>query len=217
MEGYAGIPHEADATQLGVELGLGEEALRFAGELGEHERLAGNRRDVRWKGVSREREHKESRARLRYASRLVERLSELRGGTGEIPDAVRNDKVEAAVSHWEVLHRRQDHMKSILVSMFVRATRDGAEHGPRQVCAYHLPSEANERERVAPGAAANVEHAPVAGALQLPLGERHEHGIGGRLCESRHGTGSTPLRARERVHARNIARAEETVRDDGCT
>src|SRR4051794_25031704 len=62
VKAHARIPHEADATQLGVELGLGEEALRFAGEFGEDERLAGDGRDLRWKGVSREGEHEQSRA-----------------------------------------------------------------------------------------------------------------------------------------------------------
>ena len=50
------------------------------------------RRNLRWKSVSREREHKETRAWLGNASRLIERLAELRRGTRESPDAVRNDK-----------------------------------------------------------------------------------------------------------------------------
>ena len=68
-------------------------------------------------------------------------------------------------------------MKSVVESMLMRATRGGAEHGPRQVRAHDVPPEAREWERIAPGAAADIEHALSTGALQLLLGERHQHGI----------------------------------------
>jgi hypothetical protein len=97
----------------------------------------------------------------------------------EIPDAVRDDKVEAAVSDQEPLHGREEQPKAVVDSLFLDAARGGEEHRPRQVSADDVPPEVRERDRVAPGTAADIEPATAAGPLQLLLGECHQHGIGG--------------------------------------
>jgi hypothetical protein len=206
MEAHAGISEETDATQLGVELRLGQKALRLAGELREHERLAGYRRRLGWEGISGEREHEESRAGFRHPRPFLECPPELRGGTREIPDAMRDDKIEAAVARRNALHWRENDMNSAAESMLMRAIHGGSQHRPRQVDADDVPPQPRERERVAPCAAADVEQAPATGALQLLLRECHEHGVWWRLRESLDRAGSTPLRASERIHTRTLAR-----------
>ena len=65
--------------------------------------------------------------------------------------------------------------------------------------------ELRDRHRVAPRAAAEVERARALGATSSSsLRERHQDRVRRRLRESGHGTGSAPLRACERVHARNL-------------
>ena len=166
--------------------------------------------------VPREGEHEQSRAWLGHPRRLVERPSELRGGTREIPDAVRDHQVEAAVPRRDASpSARGPREVGRRVVPHARDVGGGAEHGPRQVGADHVPAEARERERVAPGAAADVEHARATGALQLLLGERHQHGV--RRRPSR-----IPPRCRERSTASRRAgpRSKHSTRamivnDDG--
>ena len=100
-------------------------------------------RDLRRKGVPREREHKESRAWLGHPSRFIERPPELRGGAREIPDAVRDDQVEAAV------FRRvcgsigaRTTMKSVVESMLIGVRLAAAQSmGHDRSRAHHVPPE----------------------------------------------------------------------------
>jgi hypothetical protein len=94
--------------------------LRFSGELGEDERLAGDRLDARRERVAGEREDEQAGAEPRDAGGRRERPSKLRGRSREIPDAVGDDEVDAASADGERVHRTEDELKAPVRGFFAR-------------------------------------------------------------------------------------------------
>ncbi len=112
---------------------------------------------MRWKGISREREHEESGAGLGYPSPLLKRTPELPGGTREIPDAMRHDEVERRRCKRQTVHRRQHDARPIQQLPGGETGAGSHNHWQRQIHTVDVPSRSGERHGVAAGAASDVE------------------------------------------------------------
>ena len=189
MKGNACIPFEAGARELGIELGLSEEALRVAGELGEHERLARHRLCLRRKSI-REKVNTNSAApglATRAASSIARRNCAAERARFQMPWAI--TKIDAAVAQRDALHGREQSMKPAVEMILAGAVGGGNQHRPREVGTDDVPAKTREREGVASGAASDIERAPGVQALQLLRRKRHQHRVRRRLRKSRDGAG----------------------------
>ena len=63
-------------------------------------------------------------------------------------------------------------MQSVVESTLPPARGSGAEHGPRHFGADDRPAEARKRDGVAPGAAAEIEHARPVREIAVQAGTR---------------------------------------------
>jgi hypothetical protein len=194
---------EADDAQLGNEQALGQETLRLpencvktngspaTGSISE-----GN--------VFREKVNT-NRSAPGLATRLTERSPELRRRVREVPDAVRDEQLEAAVPGRDLVHWREDQGQAPASPILLSVRRGGAKHGPRQVETEDVPPEPCQGDRIAAGATAKVERPAIPTALPLLFGEPQQHGVRRRLGEPGDGLQGPPRGAGERIHARNVA------------
>ncbi|MFN8067000.1 MAG: hypothetical protein U0P82_19565 [Vicinamibacterales bacterium] len=77
----------------------------------------------------------------------------------EVPDAVRDDEVDRSVPDRERFHRRQHEQRACLgaVAPIPALALGPFEHRPREVGPEHPPPARGERQRIARGAAPDVE------------------------------------------------------------
>ena len=93
-QGHPRLRIEASGAEFGNQLGLGQEALGLARELGEHERLPGHRLVFGTKRGAGEREDEEARPRSGDPRRVGNRPAELGRGPCEVPDPVGDEEIE---------------------------------------------------------------------------------------------------------------------------
>src|SRR5262245_45807321 len=96
-ERHGRIRNETGSRQLLEELRLGQEALGRAGELGEHEGLAVYRLDLGGERMAGESEDEEAGSRPGDPRRLAHGATKLGRRGREVPDAVGDDEVGAAI------------------------------------------------------------------------------------------------------------------------
>ena len=149
-------------------------------------------------------EHEQRRFGCRHPGGLCDRPSKLEAGARQVPDAVRDDEVHGSAANRQSIHRGEDETQIDTGSPFRRRT----EHRPRQVRADDRHPRLRERYGIAPGTAADVEHAQPL-AMTLPVGVCHQHRVGRRLRKAGHGAGRAPCRSSQRLHTDHYGPARE--------
>jgi hypothetical protein len=101
-----------------------------ARELGEHERLSGNGLGAGPERVAREGENEQSGADPSHTGRLSNRPSKIGCRSCEVPDAVCDHEIAAAVPGWKHVHAREDEAKVVAESIVPHALGGRAQHRP---------------------------------------------------------------------------------------